>query len=73
MSSKSCSHVLAARRRSVFIVTTKDGRAFRGVLFDFDKRCMVLRNTEALEGSGPILVDGELLLLWADVAFLNRP
>lgn len=61
------------RKRSVFIVTTKDGRAFRGVLFDFDKRCMVLRNTEALEGSGPILVDGELLLLWADVAFLNRP
>lgn len=70
---KSGSKVFRDRKRSVFIVTTKDGRAFRGVLFDFDKRCMVLRNAEALEGSGPILVDGELLLLWADVAFLNRP
>ncbi len=65
--------VLRNRERCVFIVTTKDGRAYRGVLFDSDQQCMVLRNTEALDGSGPIPIDGELLLLWADVAFLNRP
>ena len=58
----------------MFIVTTKSGQAYRGVLFDSDPHCLVLRNTEALDGDGgPIPIDGELLLTWADVAFLNRP
>lgn len=73
MNFRSRSRVLAARERSVFIVTTKTGHAYRGVLFDFDPQFLVLRNTEALEGGGPIPVDGELLLSWADVAFMNRP
>ena len=71
---RSRSRILAARERCVFIVTCKDGRAYRGVLFDNDARCLVLRNTEVLDGpNGPLPVDGELVLLWADVAFLNRP
>jgi hypothetical protein len=66
--------ILRDRTSCTFIVTTKSGQAFRGVLFDHDKRCLVLRNTEALDGqSGPIPIDGELLLLWDDVAFMNRP
>lgn len=67
------SRVLADRERAVFIVTTKGGSAYRGVLFDFDQRCLVLRNAEALDAGGAIPVDGELLLMWPDVAFLNRP
>ncbi len=68
------SRILRDRERSVFIVTTKTGQAYRGILFDSDHHCLVLRNTEALDGTaGPIPVDGELLLTWADVAFLNRP
>ena len=68
------SRILASRERSVVIVTTKDGRSYRGVLWDFDRTCAVLRNSEALDDqSGPIQIDGELLLMWADVAFTNRP
>lgn len=67
------SRVLAGRERSQFIVTAKDGRSYRGILFDFDRSCLVLRNAEALVEQGPIPIDGELLLMWSDVAFLNRP
>ncbi len=69
------SRILADRERSVVIVTTKDGRSWRGLLFDFDKTSLVLRHAEALDitQGGPVPIDGELLLLWPDVAFLNRP
>lgn len=66
--------MLAGRERSVVIVTTKPGRSYRGVLWDFDRTCLVLRNSEALDGAeGPLPVDGELLLMWSDVEFVNRP
>lgn len=68
------SRILTDRQRTVVVVTTKDGHSYRGVLFDFDRTCLVLRNTEALDiPEGPLPVDGELLLLWPDVAFVNRP
>jgi hypothetical protein len=68
---RSRSRVLANRERCVFIVTTKSGQSYRGVLFDSDSRCLVLRNAEALDGNTqPIPIDGELLLMTADVAFL---
>ena len=67
------SRVLAGRERSVVIVTTKAGRSYRGVLWDFDRTCAVLRNAEALDGDVPLPIDGELLLMWSDVEFVNRP
>lgn len=68
------SRILRNRTSCVFIVTMKTGQAYRGVLFDHDTRCLILRNTDALDGQGgPIPVDGELLLMWDDVAFMNRP
>lgn len=75
---RSRSRILANRERCTFIVTTKatpgqPAQSYRGVLFDSDRQCLVLRNTEALDGGSTIPIDGELLLMWAEVAFMNRP
>ena len=68
--------VLRSKLRDRVIVTMKDGSAFRGMLWQADRLTIVLRATEAL-GFGPqgadVAVDGELLLLLADVAYINRP
>jgi small nuclear ribonucleoprotein (snRNP)-like protein len=67
-------HVLRNRLRSHVIITLKAGQSFRGVLYDHDRDALVLRNTEHLEGQGgPTPVDGELLVLIADVAFIQLP
>lgn len=68
-------HVINQRVRSTVIVTLKGGTSFRGVLFDHDKDAIVLRNTEHLvEGADrPTPVDGELVVLLADVLFLQLP
>lgn len=54
----------------------KDGRSWRGVFFEGDAQTLVLRNSVALgighEGAN-VAVDGELLLLVADVAYIQRP
>lgn len=67
--------VLKSRVRDRVIVTLKDGSGFRGVLWDADRTSIVLRRTEAL-GIGAqgadVAVDGELLILLADVAYINR-
>lgn len=55
-------------------MTTKAGVTFRGVLFEQDGRTLVLRNAEALgvgEDRRNVQVDGELLLLWAEVAYVQ--
>lgn len=74
MNLRSRSRILASRERFTFVVTTKSGQSYRGALFDHDQHCLVLRKTEALNAveTGPIPVDGELILLWADVDFMNR-
>lgn len=64
--------VLRHRVRQVAIVTLKTGVAFRGVLYDHDDQALALRNVEALTPGGvPTVVDGELLVLLADVLFLQ--
>lgn len=61
-------------RRKV-VVTLKSGDAFEGVLFAADSEALVLRNATVLEAGGtdrvPVPVDGELLLLRPDVAYLQ--
>ena len=65
--------VLRLRFNKAVIVTLKSGAAFQGVLFDSDPEAVVLRNSQAL-GNGPsVAVDGELLILKADIATLQRP
>lgn len=67
--------VIRHRLRSTAIVTLHDGSSFRGVLYDFDSEAFVLRNVEHLvsgvERSVP--VDGELVVLAADVAYIQIP
>lgn len=56
------------------IVTLKSGEGYRGVLFEEDRHALVLRNAEALNPDGTrVLVDGELIVLRPDVAYLQLP
>ena len=70
------SRVLNTRLRERVIVTCKTGESFAGVLFSHDNKALVLRQTEALgvgENGTNVPVDGELIVLLADVAYLQRP
>ena len=68
--------VLKSRLRSRVVVTTTADMAFAGVLFESDRTALVLRNAEAVgvgENRENVPVDGEVLILLADVAFIQRP
>lgn len=65
--------VLRGRHRRKVIITCKDGGSWRGVLWQSDRRMVVLRNTDRLSSSdGSVAVDGEVLLHRADIEFLQR-
>lgn len=61
-------------RRSV-VLTLKTGEGFHGVLFDADRAAVVLRNAASIETSGtdriPVTVDGELVVLRGDIAYMQ--
>ena len=62
--------------RDKVIVTTKDGAAFSGVLFASDNKALVLRAAEALgaaDDQSNVPMDGEVIVLLADVAFIQKP
>jgi hypothetical protein len=59
--------VLKQRTRLAVIVTLKSKAAFRGLLFDHDDQCIVVRSAELLTPSGPTPVDGEVIVFVADV------
>lgn len=64
-------NVLTKRRA---IVTLKTGDSFAGVLYDVDREAVTLRNAEMLTaGERSVAVDGEVLILRADVAYLQLP
>lgn len=67
--------LIRQRLRRRVVVTLKSGAAFRGLLFDVDRESVVLRDTEHLNDTarGPIPVDGELLVLRADIDYLQVP
>ena len=70
------SRVLSSRLRERFLVTTKDGATFAGVLFSHDSQALVLRNAEAVgegENKTNLPLDGEIIVLLSDVAYLQRP
>lgn len=68
--------VLAERVRRRVIVTMSDGAAFDGVLYDADADALVLRAATAV-GFGPqsenVIVEGEVLLLRAQIAYTQIP
>lgn len=68
--------VMRTRLRRTAIVTLKGGSSFRGVLFEWDRECVVLRNAEALDVGQKretVSVDGEIVLLRGDVEFVQLP
>lgn len=69
------SRVLSSRLRERVIVTTKTGDSFAGILFSHDSKAIVLRSSEAL-GAGDrgtnLPLDGELIVLLPDVAYIQR-
>jgi small nuclear ribonucleoprotein (snRNP)-like protein len=68
-------HLFRQRLRKQVIVTLKDGQAFAGILYAVDKELLVLRRPEALgPGAGERTpVDGEVLILREELAFLQVP
>lgn len=67
---------VADRICSRVIVTLKTGESFSGVLFEADGGALVLRDCSAIgvgENRTDLMVDGELLLLLPDVAYIQRP
>lgn len=70
------SRVFQSRLRERVIVTTKAGAGFAGVLYSEDGKALVLRETAALaaaEDRSDLPIDGELIVLLADVAYIQRP
>lgn len=68
--------VLPSRMRERAIVTLKSGESFAGVLFSHDNKAIVLRETEALgvgEKRTNLTIDGELVVLLRDVAYIQKP
>lgn len=64
---------LEDRLRRQAVVTLKTGGSFTGVLYEYDAKALVLRNAQAI-GDPPaphVAVDGELLVLWAEVAYMQ--
>jgi small nuclear ribonucleoprotein (snRNP)-like protein len=57
------------------VVTLKDGSAFSGVLYQADSEAWLLREAQLDAGPKrePVGVDGELLILRPDVAYLQIP
>ena len=70
------SRLLKERLLYRVIVTTKAGAAFEGVLFEVDPQAWVLRDAYAV-GAGEkgtnLSVDGEVVILAADIAYAQRP
>lgn len=67
--------VLKSRVCEQFLVTTKSGQAFAGVLWEIDDRALVLRNTQAVgagENGIDLPLDGELVVLLSEVSYMQR-
>lgn len=58
------------------MVTTKQGDTFDGVLYSLDRTALVLRQAAAVgagENKTDLPLDGELIVLLADVDYIQRP
>lgn len=65
--------ILKARMRRTVVVTLLGGDSFRGVLWEDDRRNLVLRDAVALIEAGEVKADGELVFGWDRVAYIQFP
>lgn len=65
--------VLRDRLRKTALVTLFDEQTFRGVLWESDREALVLRNAELLTDGGSVAVDGEVVLLMAEISYIQIP
>jgi hypothetical protein len=68
--------LVRSRVRDQFVVTLKSGAGFQGVLYAADRQAWVLRGVTAI-GAGDrdsnVPVDGEVLVMVADIDYAQRP
>lgn len=66
--------VLRRRHLKTLIVTLNTGESFRGVLREHDAEAWVLMSAEVLKpNEAPVPVDGELIVLTANIAYTQKP
>lgn len=73
---RAADRAVRSRLRTRLIVTLKSGDAFDGVLWEADGRVWVLRQANAHGAGGQgedLTVDGEVLLMVADIQYAQRP
>ena len=64
---------IRSRTKRRVLVTTKSGLWFSGVLFAHDRRSLVIREAQTDAEGGSTVVDGEVLILSDDVAYIQFP
>lgn len=64
--------VVRRRRHAPVIVTLKSGSGFKGVLIGDDRRALVLGNVETIDDGRPMPVDGEVIVPWCDVKYVQK-
>lgn len=68
--------LVRSRVRDRLVVTLKSGAGFEGVLYAADRQVWVLRGVTAIgagERSTDVPVDGEMVILVADIDYAQRP
>ena len=63
-------HVRERLHRTV-VVTLVDGGVLTGVLWDDDGNGIVLRDAQIHEGTAPVAMDGEVLLQWPKIRYIQ--
>lgn len=66
-------HIIRQHTRRAVLVTLKTGETFQGVLFEADAESLVLRDASLVANGARVPVDGALLVLRPDIAYMQFP
>lgn len=66
--------LIRERQRKRVVATLKSGASFVGILYATDSEAFVLREATSIQANhDPVSVDGEVLILRADLDYLQLP